>query len=179
MENIYIESLYEKLNDLLSQHFTGMLVECCAICLNAEGHTQSVKLHPYLHTKNEITSALKLSWDTNITDKILASYRDENRTTDHAAMCLALLIASQLTDFKYIETSKMGDGVDFWLSKTDKFDFFARVEVSGIRKAKKENSVKKRLTIKLTQTNQSDNTNIPVYVCIVEFSKPEALYIQK
>jgi hypothetical protein len=94
-------------------------------------------------------------------------------------MCLALSIAAQLTDFKYIESSKSGEGIDFWLSKTDEFDFFARLEVSDIRKATKENPIKKRLKIKLTQTNQSDKANIPVYVFIIEFSKPEALYIQK
>lgn len=179
MKNIHVENLFEKLKDLFSEHFTGMLIECCIVRLNTEGHQNGVRLSPYDHSKNMITSSLALSWHTLITNKIAATYKDENRTTDHAAMCLALLIADQLTDFKYIESSKSGDGIDFWLSKTDEFDFFARLEVSGIRKATKENPIKKRLKIKLTQTNQSDKANIPVYVFIIEFSKPEALYIQK
>ena len=95
------------------------------------------------------------------------------------ALPISLLIAAQLTDFKYVEASKIGDGIDFWLSKTDEFDFFARLEVSGIHKTTKENSIKRRLKIKLTQTNQSDSTNIPVYICIIEFSKPQILYIKK
>ena len=107
------------------------------------------------------------------------SYRIPPSVMLSASMCLALSIAAQLTDFKYVETSKIGEGIDFWLSKTDESNFFARLEVSGIRKETKDNAIKKRLKIKLTQTNQSDKTNLPVYVSIIEFSKPQALYIQK
>ena len=179
MKNIHLEALYDKLHNILSKHFTGMLIENCVLRLNGEGHKEGVKLHPYAHTKNLVNTSVELFWQTSITDQIAATYKDENRITDHATMCLALLIAAQLTDFKYVEASKIGDGIDFWLSKTDEFDFFARLEVSGIHKTTKENSIKRRLKIKLTQTNQSDSTNIPVYICIIEFSKPQILYIKK
>jgi hypothetical protein len=110
---------------------------------------------------------------------MVATYRDENRTTDHAAMCIALLLASRLTGFDDIETSKKGDGVDFWLSKGDNFDFVARLEVSGIKRENGSNTIKNRLKIKFPQTQQSDNSNVPAFVSIIEFSKPEALYILK
>ena len=179
MKNIHLEELYDKLHNVLSQHFTGMLLENCVLCLKEEGHNDGVALHPYTHSKNLVSSIIELSWQMIITDKMKATYKDDNRITDYAAMCLALSIAAQLTDFKYVETSKIGEGIDFWLSKTDESNFFARLEVSGIRKETKDNAIKKRLKIKLTQTNQSDKTNLPVYVSIIEFSKPQALYIQK
>ena len=70
MKNIQIEDLFKKLKDLFSEHFTGMLIECCIIRLNSEGHKKGVKLFPYVHTKNMIDSALELSWHTSVTDKI-------------------------------------------------------------------------------------------------------------
>lgn len=122
---------------------------------------------------------LKLGWLTEITPSLAASYRDENKITDNAAMCIALVLSSNLIDFDDVEVSRQGEGVDFWFSQKGKTSPVARVEVSGISAATTTNSVKNRLKMKLTQTNQSDNSGVPVYITIIEFSQPEALYILK
>lgn len=179
MDSIKIEDLYDKLENILSASFTGVMVECCALCLQSQGHSSSTVLTPYEHQQNMVSADLLIDWSTEITANILSSYRDENRVTDHGAMCIALLLASKLTEFDYVETSQKGDGVDFWLSKGDDIDMSARLEISGIRQEKGTNTVRNRLKIKFSQTAQSDNSNIPVFVSIIEFSKPEAIYILK
>jgi hypothetical protein len=94
-------------------------------------------------------------------------------------MCIALLLTAHLIGFDDVEVSRQGEGVDFWFTQKGKTGANARLEVSGIGIANKANSVKNRLKIKLTQTNQSDQSGVPVYVSIIEFSQPEALYILK
>ena len=179
MDSIKIEDLYSRLEGILSDHFTGVMVECCTLCLQSQGHSSPMVLTSHDHKQNMIGGDITLDWSTEITAKILSTYRDENRVTDHGAMCIALLLASKLTEFDDIETSQKGDGVDFWFSKGEDIDMSARLEVSGIRKENGTNTVKNRLRIKFSQTAQSDNSNIPVFVSIIEFSKPEAIYISK
>lgn len=38
MKNIYIEILYEKLKNILSDNFIGVMIECCALRLTLQGH---------------------------------------------------------------------------------------------------------------------------------------------
>jgi hypothetical protein len=179
MKNIHIETLYDKLKGILSDNFIGVMVECCALRLTMQGHNSPVDLKPFEDGRNLLIESLKLSWITEITPNIVSSYRDENRMTDYAAMCIALLLSSELIDFDDVEVSRQGEGVDFWFSQNGKLGAVARVEVSGISVATTANSVKNRLKMKLTQTNQSDNSGVPVYIAIIEFSQPQALYILK
>lgn len=179
MNSIKIEDLYTQVENILSEKFTGVMIECCTLCLQSQNHVSPVNFGAFEHTKNLLRETLLVEWTTEITTKIVASYKDENRATDHAAMCIALLLASKLTGFDDIETSEKGDGVDFWFSKSDSFDFVARLEVSGIRRESATNTVKQRLKFKLEQVKQSDDSNVPAFISIIEFSKPEALYLLK
>jgi hypothetical protein len=178
MNSIKIEDLYSQLEDILSEKFIGMMVECCALCLESQSHSSPIVLASFEDRKNLMRESLLLEWTTEVSPKILASNRDENRATDNAAMCIALLLASKLTGFDDVETSQKGDGVDFWLRNAN-FDLVARLEVSGIRRENGTNTVKNRLKVKLKQTEQSDNSKVPAVVAIIEFSKPEAVYILK
>jgi hypothetical protein len=179
MNSIKIENLYGHLDNILSPHFTGVMVECCAICLKSQNHSSPVIFSAFEHKKNLIREAFSLEWTTKISSEMRASYRDDNRTTDNGAMCIALLLASKITGFDGVEASQKGDGVDFWFTKGENLDFVARLEISGIRKENGTNTIKNRLKIKVPQTEQSDNSNVPAFVSIIEFSKPEAIYILK
>lgn len=179
MNDIHIEMLYDKLKGILSDNFIGTMVECCVLRLTTQGHLSPVALTPFNDSRNLLLKPLKLNWITEIVPKFVASYRDENHTTDYAAMCIALILTSKIIGFDSIEMAEKGDGVDCWFGRNDTFDFIARLEISGIKKATETNTVKNRLKIKLIQTNQSDKSGIPAYVSIIEFTQPEALYILK
>jgi hypothetical protein len=179
MKNIHIETLYDKLKGILSDNFMGVMVECCALRLTLQGHASPVDLKPFKEDRNLLIESLKLGWITEITPNIVSSYRDENRITDYAAMCIAFIFSTEFIDFDYVEMAEKGDGVDCWLRRKDAVDFIARLEISGIRKANAMNSIQNRLKIKLKQTNQSDASNVPAYISIIEFSQPEILYLLK
>lgn len=51
----------------------------------------------------------------------------------------------------------------------------ARLEVSGLLKGD-DMDIKRRHAAKVKQTHQSDSTLIPVYVSVIEFGTPKALF---
>ena len=59
------------------------------------------------------------------------------------------------------------------------FNHAARLEISGILKESRTNTIEKRLKDKMKQTEQSDETCLPAYISIIEFGKPKALFIKK
>ena len=179
MKNIYIEILYEKLKSVLSDNFIGVMIECCALRLTRQNHDSPVDFQPFKDSRNLLIEPLKLGWLTEITPSLAASYRNENGITDYAAMCIALILSTELIDFDFVEMAEKGDGVDCWFRQKGAIDFVARLEISGIRQANEVNSIQNRLKIKLKQTNQSDASHVPAYVSIIEFSQPEILYLLK
>jgi len=64
----------------------------------------------------------------------------------------------------------LGDGQD------PLFTPKARLEVSGIMHEADGNTAEKRFRQKAEQTSKSDDTRLPAYVSIVEFSTPKAIF---
>jgi len=54
-----------------------------------------------------------------------------------------------------------------------------RLEISGIFKETKQNNVEKRVREKKQQAKQSDESQLPAYISIVEFSKPKVIFTKK
>lgn len=90
------------------------------------------------------------------------------------------MLAIHETDYTIIERSRKGTGVDYWLGHDDDIPFkkSARLEVSGIFTGG-EKPLETRFKKKIKQTNQSDSTQLPAYISIVEFSSPIAKFAQK
>ena len=63
----------------------------------------------------------------------------------------------------------LGDGLD------PLFTPKARLEVSGIMHENDSNTAEKRFRQKANQTSQSDDTRLPAYISVVEFSAPKAI----
>jgi hypothetical protein len=53
------------------------------------------------------------------------------------------------------------------------------LEVSGIRKASRTNSIASRHKLKIEQVKQSASSGLEVYIAITEFSKPHSLFVTK
>lgn len=180
MKSIKLDVLKEGLEGI-SQSLGSWMCECSIVCFLSQDHNTGVRLKVVTGFEGTTNEVFFVNWDAEVSEKELRSHNDDNRTTDFGSMAVALLLASQLTEFTSFETSKTGSGIDFWLSNdSDDSNFFgARLEISGIRKATKTNTLDKRLKIKLTQVSQSDNTSLPAYIAIIEFGKPESAFIKK
>lgn len=83
---------------------------------------------------------------------------------------MAIVVVCTQTKLEVIERARKGPGFDYWLGKSvGKFE--ARLEVSGILSGT-EAQIGRRVKDKLEQMQRSDETGLPGYAAIVEFSRP-------
>lgn len=153
------------------------LYENCLVCLNKASHTDGIALQ--LMGLQEGTCSLH--WQGQLTDQILRSYQDDLETTEQGAVCLSILVTKSLTDYTVIERSWRGTGIDYWLGYSDDplFQRAARLEISGIKTETSTNTVVSRYIQKAEQASQSDQTQLPAYISIVEFGTPKCLFNKK
>jgi hypothetical protein len=180
MTELYLETIKEKFNAFFTPNFTGMMLECCVVCLDSQKHETGILLKKQIHTSNIVEQNYALSWELECTTILKNTHTDVNRTTDYGAMCLSLLLADAILLEKGVwMSSRGGQGVDFWLLNPLNLQPILRIEISGIRKQTATNLIATRAKKKIIQTNQSDNSAAIAYVSIVEFSQPSALFIKK
>jgi hypothetical protein len=146
--------------------------EACLICFVDQNHKSGTKMKITGDYDNEFS----VIWDNSINDRMRNYWNDDEFTTEQAAYGIALLLVQELTDFAPTRRSFKTTGFDYWLElqETDDLNIFgnmARLEVSGIRNGT-SSQIRSRTSIKLKQTTQSDNTGLPAFVVIVEFSRP-------
>ena len=175
-KSINLEQLRENI-DFIGASMSAYMCDCLVVCLAEENHHSGLILKVETEDKKY---NFRLEWTTKITPHLIGATRDEERTTEWAAMGLALLLVRELTEYPYIFTSRKGLGTDFALSK-DAIEMTedAYIEISGIRKESPTNTLKRRLVIKKRQTEPSDASNKPIFISITEFSEPKSLFVKK
>lgn len=149
----------------------------CMVCLHRNNHENGVSLE----LKGDITASVILQWEDYYDDQIDRSWKDQEYATEFGAICISAMLVRKCTDYTIIERSRKGTGFDYWLGYENEIPFLnsARLEISGIFKETEQNNVDKRFQIKKKQTNQSDESQLPAYISIVEFSKPKAIFAKK
>jgi hypothetical protein len=150
--------------------------EAAAICFEENNFTGSVSLK----IEGAYTAQFHITW-TPVNQQIKDMHNDLINETEYGAYCIAFLIIHLLTDLKIIRRSKRKTGFDYWLGdKTGEypFDNTARLEVSGILKGNIFD-VKRRIKEKQIQVKQSDESDLPAYIIVTEFSNPVSNVVLK
>ena len=178
-----IQRIFEMLdlNDLGDNYIPGVtpaignfMAQAGAVCLDSSGHDQGVQLtirgisdHKYGLVWTTPTAQAHRSWQ-------------HNQATEWGAAGIAVLLAKNETPYTVIEAATQGTGIDYWLGDDSDIPFQrkARLEISGIRQDSvgiaSDRTIAARVREKMRQTIQSDNTNTPAYVIVVEFGHPIA-----
>jgi hypothetical protein len=174
--SLNLEQLRDNL-DYLVASMSAYMCDCLVVCLSEENHKSGLILKVETDDKEQ---TFRIEWTTEITPHLIGATRDEERTTEWAAMGIAVLLVRELTDYVCIFTSRKGLGIDFALSKNAvEMTEDAHLEISGIRKESPTNTIKRRLTIKKSQTEPADALNTPVFISITEFGQPKSLFVKK
>jgi hypothetical protein len=151
-----------------------MIYENCVVCLGRQNHShEGTKF--ILIEDNKVKYAT-LVWDEVVNDQLERTYAEQTTATNFGAVGISILVAFNLTDYTIVRQSVIGTGIDYWLGKKDDllFQDAARLEISGIFNNPSELDI--RFNKKIRQTNSSDNTNLPAYVSVIEFSTPIAKF---
>ena len=167
---------------VISKKIGAFLAEAAAICLHLNGYKSGVKLK----VQGEIEEILTIEWNDKITDDVLNSWNDAKEATEFGATALAILLLLEYTDFTYVTRAYQGTGIDYWLGTGEYTKEMlpisnrkGRLEISGILKESKSNTVNMRINQKKKQSKKTDNTKLPVYVVVVEFSQPKAKIVKR
>lgn len=154
----------------ITPSFGQYLAEAGAVCLESQGHQQG----HYLHVQGEHSKKYSLKWPM-VTEQMLRCLNDPEVATEHGAVGIAVLLIKKLEGFTVVQRSRKGTGFDYWLGENEAVPFQnkARLEISGIRNGD-DRIIRTRIEKKFLQTNPSDNTGLPAYIVVVEFSRPLA-----
>jgi hypothetical protein len=152
-----------------------MYADAAAVCLEDRAHSVGV----HLSVAGLKRGKYCLNWATT-TDQIRRSHNDLQDATRDGTYAVALMVARDVTGLQAIEQSRKGTGFDYWLGEnaTTLFQDKARLEVSGILNGD-DSQVKGRLQVKRKQLRRSDETRLPGYACVVEFSHPQAHLVKR
>ena len=150
------------------------LYENCVVALHNSSHPVPVTLQ----VSGINTCNYSLLWEDTFSDQLRRTYADEQSVTERAAVAVSVVLALRQTDYTVIERSRKGTGFDYMLGdgQDPLFTPKARLEVSGIMHETDGNTAEQRFRQKTVQTSQSDDTRLPAYVSIVEFSTPKAIF---
>lgn len=134
----------------------------------------------------ELKCMVTFEWSREITS-IMRRSSNEDDLAEDGAVGIALMLIVTLTKYTVVERAARGTGVDYLLgeresvSLADRDDFnehTAYLEVSGILRENRNNSVRKRLYKKMNRKIQTDEGK-PVYVIVVEFSTPKVNFSKR
>jgi hypothetical protein len=156
----------------------AMHAESAAVCLENQGHAESVEL---LVSENKEQFELRRK---PVSARMRRAYFDLQNATELGACGIALLLARELTGLTAIQQSRKGGGFDYWLGPANQpadtlaFQNSARLEVSGILSGT-ETQMSTRLKQKVDQMEPSDDTGLPGIAVVIEFSRPQAKLEQR
>jgi len=166
----------------LSEGKTKQLMETCIWCLVHCKHSSGVKLR--VEDENN-TDYYSLIWSNDKIDHeaIFRSYNKDD-ATECGAEAIALMLSIQRTEYTAVERAITTTGIDYWLGFKNRnpnypFHRASRLEISGIMTESITNTISSRVKRKIKQTKPTDYTSFPIYVIIVEFSKPYAIMVLK
>ena len=148
----------------------NFMAEAGGVCLEHNRHPRGVRMSVAgdVHTNHE------LDWPLITDDARENAWLNLRVATEWGAAGIAALLANEEINYKVVKQSWTGTGFDYWL--TDESDLLpgkARMEVSGILSGGNA-EINDRVRRKTKQTKSSDDSGLPAYVVVVEFSLPAA-----
>jgi hypothetical protein len=155
----------------------GYLLEACIATLWLHNHESELEM---AIKGNERTFKLKFPEEKK-TLQLANSWKDREVATEHGAACIGILLALKITKLEVIERAVKRTGVDYWIGNNQNGVLFqkkSRLEVSGIFEGN-DADIETRYKRKCKQTSQSDDSLLPAYVSITEFSKPISKFGRK
>lgn len=160
----------------ISARFGMFLAEAAAVCLHTAGHKPGVEWT----INGAFTAAMTLTWDMDMTDQVLKTWKDRDEATEYGATGIALLALLVAEEYTVVERSVKGTGFDYWLGSVGEEEDApptARLEISGIRKGDQP-KILKRVYKKLKQVHKSDYLQLPAIIVVTEFQHLITYYVK-
>ena len=160
----------------VTEAFGTFLAEAVMFCLEENGHQGSAKLLVTGHFDEEF----ELTWTDTVTKEVRSTWEDKKEATEYAATAIAMLIIPVITEFDLFRRTR--GGTDYILGKTKQrktknLPDISYLEISGLWKETKNNTVNMRVNLKEKQVRRTV-FNAPALVVVTEFSIPKTKITQ-
>lgn len=120
-----------------------------------------------------------LKWDSDFPK---AAMKEKVDMANHGGVAIAWFLMAVLLEFKYVEQSEIGEGVDYLFMKTEPdeddlnfLDNHHHVEVSGIMEEKGTNTLAKRIKEKHLQIDKGIRGDLKSSVIVTLFEEPKTI----
>ncbi|MBI1184144.1 hypothetical protein GC194_07725 [bacterium] len=124
----------------------------------------------------DASETILLKWESNFSK---AAMQEDKNIADHGGVALAWFVMSVLFNYKYVEQTHIGNGVDYRFIKNEPddddlnfLDEYHYVEVSGLLEESKTNKLRYRVTDKHKQIERGDKNSELSSVIVTLFSEP-------
>lgn len=155
--------------------------------LTTQNQWAAVALNRYHDNSNAIVEfsidgliqKAKLSWNSDFPKSTMKEKKD---MANHGGVAMAWFVMSVLQDYRFVEQTEIGSGVDYWFLKEEPNDEDLNfiidshyVEVSGLLEESKTNTLVQRISKKHKQIGKGTRSNSQSSVLITLFSQPKVV----
>ncbi len=147
-----------------------------AVALNKFHNNSKAKIKIVIE---KVEEEIMLTWDSDFPS---AAMKENVDMANHGGVAIAFFLMSTLSEYKYVEQSEIGDGVDYRFKINEPndddlnfLDDFHYVEVSGILKESSTNTLKRRIQIKHDQIKKGRKKDKSSSVIVTLFSEPQTV----
>lgn len=128
----------------------------------------------------ESTNTISINWTVyQINDSAKRSLEPKT-AVDNSAVGITLLLIKKYTEYEFANISYIdGNGFDYWVSKNSAnilFDNAMRLEISGIEKENKYNTIQKRARDKERRFENNKSGIKEAIISVIEFSIPKSKF---
>ena len=166
----------------MKKSLADYIYDAAVFCFHHHRHQSGIRCE--VQSLEETFLVVSIVWTKQFADDIKRTFGGTDYAVEFAAECIACLTIRAITEYTVIERSQRFDGVDFWLaerSDEDKLSFHrsARMESKGITEARYPSDIKAQVDKGIKQSKRSDNTLLPAYIIVTEFSTPVVVMVQR
>jgi hypothetical protein len=162
----------------LTKEWGAFLLQGCIATLSRHDHPKDFQME--LTGARRKTIRFKYRWKRRMR-QIFRSWGNQKQATEFGAACIGILLALKFEQYEVIESSMIGSGIDYWIGFSDRkgilFQKKARLEVSGIFEGSQA-ELDNRFNEKCGQTRVSDDSGLPAFISVTEFSRPVSKFAQ-
>jgi hypothetical protein len=183
--NIRLDDLVEMI-PVISPGRAASYIESCKVCFDLHNHATGVAMDvKFVGTELKVGT----HWDGEVDEWMRRAHADLTDRVGGGTCAIALLLISTFANLVAVAVSQKRNGIDYFLaSPTDDdydeehliFNHTALLEVSGIQTERGSNTISSRIKEKKDRLRKyktsttSTTIDLPTYICVVEFSDPEA-----
>lgn len=155
--------------------------EAVVMCMNPHNHAPGVLCA--VRDLDDELDTVRIQWRLSDSEQIRRAFGNARNAAEKAGEAIAILTVTALTDYTVVERARIGNGFDFWISRSDDdqdylFQHMIGLECKGLSNASYRSEIVAAVNRGIKQIKESPNADFPALVLVTEFSRPEVYMVQ-